>query len=176
MNRLKLYKTAKKLISLKDEFIQFSEETEADKIHLGDYELLKTNPEAYLINSENQSKGIDLPPGWVPHTRLWYIQDSIRIIGSVDIRHFLTPDLEDLGGHIGYVIRQGERNKGYATSMLAEAIPEAGNIGIKKLLITAAADNITSRKVIEKNGGVLDTEKCSRIARRMTAYYWIEII
>ena len=173
LNKLILCKTTKELISLKDEFIRFAVDTENDKIHLGDYNLLKSNPEAYLISAENQSTGIDLPHGWVPHTRFWYIQDNKRIIGSVDMRHYLTPGLEDLGGHIGYVIRPGERNKGYAASMLREVIPEAAKLGIKKLLITAASDNIASRKVIEKNGGILDGERFSHIAGRMTAYYWI---
>ena len=175
MEQISLHKTSKELTSLKNEFIQFAIDTEADKIHLGDFDLLKTNPEAYLINAGNQSKGIDLPYGWVPHTRFWYILNESRIIGSIDMRHYLTPNLEDLGGHIGYVIRPEERNKGYATSMLAEAIPEAANLGIKKLLITAASDNIASRKVVERNGGILDTERYSRIAERMTSYYWIEI-
>jgi predicted acetyltransferase len=176
MAKLLLYKTTKELISLKDEFLRFAVDTEADRIHLGDFDLLKSDPEAYLISVENQSKGIDLPDGWVPHTRFWYILDIKRIIGSVDIRHFLTSDLEELGGHIGYVVRPGERKKGYATSMLADAAFEALNIGIKKLLITAASDNIASRKVVEKNGGVLEAERYSRIAGRMTAYYWIDII
>ncbi len=176
MNGLLLHKSSKKLFFLKDEFTRFAADTEADKIHLGDFDLMRTDPEAYLIGAENQSRGIGLPAGWVPHTRYWYILDNKRIIGSADIRHFLTPDLEDLGGHIGYVIKPGERNKGYATSLLAGIIPEAANLGIKKLLITAASDNIPSRKVIEKNGGILDTERFSRLAGRMTAYYRIDVI
>ena len=91
------------------------------------------------------------------------------------MRHYLTPNLEDLGGHIGYVIRPQERNKGYATSMLAKAIPEAAKLGLKKILITTASDNIVSRKVVEKNRGVLDAERFSHLAKRMTAYYWIEV-
>jgi predicted acetyltransferase len=174
MEQLSLLKSTRELFPLKDEIIQFALDTEADKIHLGDYELMKSDPEAYLIDVENQSKGIDLPDRWVPHTRYWYIRNGSRIIGSIDMRHYLTPDLEDLGGHIGYVIRPEERNRGYATSMLARLIPEAFSLGIKKLLITAASDNIASRKVTEKNGGILDGERFSCIAERMTAYYWIE--
>lgn len=175
MNKLSLNKSTRKLFPLKDEIIRFAQNTEADKIHLGDFDLMKRDPETYLIDVENQSKGIGLPDGWVPHTRYWYIMNGNRIIGSVDMRHYITPNLEDLGGHIGYVIRPDERNKGYATSMLAKAIPEALNLGIKKLLITAASENIASRKIIEKNGGILDGERYSRIAGRMTAYYWIDV-
>lgn len=175
MDKLSLHKSSRELFFLKTEFIRFALSTEADKIHLGDFELLKTAPEAYLINSEDQSGGAGLPGGWVPHTRLWYILNNSRIIGSVDIRHYLTPSLRDLGGHIGYVIRPEERNKGYATSMLAEAIPEALRLGIDRLLITAASDNTASRRIIEKNGGILDSERFSQLARRMTAYYWIDV-
>ena len=174
MEQISLLKSTRELFPLKDEIIQFALDTEADKIHLGDFGLMKTDPEAYLLDVENHSKGIDLPDKWIPHTRYWYIRNGNRIIGSIDMRHYLTPDLEDLGGHIGYVIRPEERNKGYATSMLAEAIPEAAKHNIKNLLITAASDNIASRKVIEKNGGILEAERFSRIAERMTAYYWIE--
>lgn len=109
-------------------------DTEVDKIYLGDFDLLKRDPAAYLLNVENQSRGIDLPEGWVPHTRYWYIRNGNKIIGSVDMRHYLTPNLEDLGGHIGYIIRPEERNKGYATTMLAKAIPEAAKLDLKKLL------------------------------------------
>ena len=175
MINMALYKTAEELIPLKDELIQFALETEADKIHLGNYDLLKTDPEAYLVDSENQSNGIGLPDGWVPHTRFWYVMNNERIIGSIDLRHFLTPDLEDLGGHIGYVVRPKERNRGYATFMLAEIIPEALKLGIRKLLITAASDNLASRKVIERSCGILETERYSCLAGRMTAYYWINI-
>ena len=174
MKKLSLHRSSKELFPLKTELIRFASSTEADKIHLGDFDLLKTDPEAYLINSEEQSNGDELPEGWVPHTRFWYILNELRIIGSVDIRHYLTPNLRDLGGHIGYVIRPEERKKGYATSMLAEAIDEAFRLGIDKLLITAASDNIASRRVVEKNGGILDTERFSNLAGRMTAYYWID--
>ena len=175
MDKLSLHKSSKELFSLKDEFIGFATGTEADKIHLGDFDLLKTDPKAFLIDSEEQSEGNGLPDGWVTHTRFWYLLNNSRIIGSIDMRHYLTPNLRDLGGHIGYVIRPEERNKGYATSMLASAIPEALRLGIDKLLITAASDNTASRRVIEKNGGILDGERFSRLAGRMTAYYWIEI-
>lgn len=175
MEQLSLIKSTIELIPLKDEIILFAVETEADKIHLGDFELMKGDPEAYLIEVENHSKGIDLPDKWVPHTRFWYLMNNKRIIGSVDMRHYLTPDLEDLGGHIGYVVRPSERNKGYASSMLAKAIPKASNFGINKLLVTAASANMASRKVVEKNGGILETERYSRLAGRMTSYYWIDV-
>ena len=176
MEELILHKTTKALISLKDEFIAFANETESDGVHLGNIELIKTDLEKYLVNEENQSKGIGLPNGWVSHTRFWYTIGFKKIIGSIDLRHSLTPNLEDLGGHIGYLIRPSERNKGYATLMLAKTVLEAKNLNLKKLLLTTASENTASRKVIEKNGGILDTERYSSVAGRMTAYYWINVI
>ena len=175
MEELILYKTTKALISLKDEFIAFANETESDGVHLGNIELIKTDLEKYLVNEENQSKGIGLPKGWVSHTRFWYALNGKRILGSIDLRHSLTPNLENFGGHIGYVIRPSERNKGYATSMLAKTVLEAKNLNLKKLLLTTASDNTASRKVIEKNGGILSAEKYSNLAGRMTTYYWITV-
>jgi predicted acetyltransferase len=136
---------------------------------------MRTDLKAYLQIEENQSKGIGLPHGWVPHTRFWYVLNGNRILGSSDLRHALTPNLKDFGGHIGYVIRPSERNKGYATLMLAQTILEAKSLGLKELLITAASENMASRKVIEKNGGFLEAERYSRVAGRLTAYYWIKL-
>ncbi len=78
MNKFSLRKSSKELFSLKAEFIRFASSTEADKIHLGDFDQLKTDPETYLINSEEQSKGTGLPEGWVPHARFWYISERVK--------------------------------------------------------------------------------------------------
>lgn len=174
MDNLTFCKTTTALISLKEEFHTFALETESDGVHLGNLEMLKTDLELYLKSEENQSKGIGLPDGWVPHTRFWYLLNEKRILGSIDLRYSLTPNLSDLGGHIGYVVRPSERNKGYATSMLAKTIVQANNCNLTKLLLTAASDNIASRKVIVNNGGILNAERYSKIAGCMTAYYWIK--
>lgn len=175
MVNLILYKTTPTLISLKDELLAFASEIDSDGVHLGNIELMKTDVKTYLQIEENQSKGIGLPNGWVPHTRFWYVLDGTRILGSSDLRHALTPNLKDFGGHIGYVIRPSERNKGYATLMLAETMREAKKLGLKELLITAASENTASRKVIEKNGGLLEAERYSQVTGRLTAYYWIKL-
>jgi predicted acetyltransferase len=175
MDKLTFYKTTTALISLQKEFYAFALETESDGVHLGKIELFKTDLESYIKIEENQSRGIGLPEGWVSHTRFWYILNEKRILGSLDLRHSLTPNLKDLGGHVGYVVRPSERNKGYATAMLAKTVLQADNHNLTKLLLTAASDNIASRKVIENNGGILDTERYSKLAGCMTAYYWIKI-
>ena len=49
--------------------------------------------------------------------------DGTDYLGTVIIRHRLTPALEREGGHIGYHIVPGQRRRGHATQMLAQAKP-----------------------------------------------------
>jgi len=100
--------------------------------------------------------GINLKEGHVPSTYLWFV-DGKEFIGMVNIRHQLTQNLFTYGGHIGYVIRYSEWNKGYGSKMLSLALDYCKqNLGIKKVLLTCHVDNIASKKVIESNGGILE--------------------
>jgi RimJ/RimL family protein N-acetyltransferase len=92
----------------------------------------------------------------VPVTELWFV-DVDSYIGTVVIRHHLTPALENDGGHIGFNVVPGRRRQGHATEMLAAALPVCRDLGLTNLLITAAIDNVASRRVIEANGGVLQS-------------------
>jgi len=96
------------------------------------------------------------PAGWVPGTTLWYV-DGNEFLGSLQIRHWLTRALRELGGHIGYEVRPSARRRGHATRMLALARPYARELGIDPALVTCDATNVASRKVIEANGGRPDT-------------------
>jgi predicted acetyltransferase len=46
------------------------------------------------------------------------------------------------------------RRRGHATAMLRQALPIARGLGIDRALVTCDVDNVASRKVIERNGGV----------------------
>lgn len=89
---------------------------------------------------------------WVPCTTLWWV-DGVEFLGRIAIRHRLTPALRAVGGHIGYDVRPSARGRGHGTAMLATALPVAATLGIDPALITCDADNIASRRVIERNGG-----------------------
>lgn len=98
------------------------------------------------------------PSGVVPSTVLWWTEDD-TYLGRLAIRHRLTPWLRDFGGHIGYVVRPAARQRGHATAMLAAALPIARALGIDQALVTCDDTNVASRKVIEANGGVYESQR-----------------
>jgi predicted acetyltransferase len=91
----------------------------------------------------------------VPVTELWFV-DERDYLGTVIIRHRLTPALERAGGHLGYHVVPGHRRRGHATQMLTQAKLVCLELGLSEILVTCAEDNLGSRRVIEANGGALD--------------------
>jgi predicted acetyltransferase len=120
----------------------------------------------YLRDLADMAQESPRPDERVPETILWWISGD-QYLGRISIRHRLTARLREIGGHIAYDIRPSARKRGYATAMLAAALPVARSLGIDPALITCDEDNIGSRKVIEANGGVLE-DMSSGIAR-----YWV---
>jgi predicted acetyltransferase len=91
----------------------------------------------------------------VPVTELWFV-DGSDYLGTVIIRHRLTPELAREGGHIGYHVVPRHRRRGHATRMLAQAKSACRELGLTELLITCGEDNIGSRRVVEANGGAFE--------------------
>jgi predicted acetyltransferase len=112
--------------------------------------------------------------GKVPQTDFFLVRNQTTIIGRSALRHWLTPALENVGGHIGYRIRPTERRKGYGTLLLALTLVEARKLGLERVLLTCDSDNIGSRKVIEHNGGKLASESPASPDGILVARYWID--
>jgi predicted acetyltransferase len=91
----------------------------------------------------------------VPVTELWFVEGQ-EYIGTVVVRHQLTKELEESGGHVGYHVVPRLRRRGHGTRMLAAAIGLCRQRGITTVRITCDEDNTASRRMIEANGGVLD--------------------
>ncbi len=102
------------------------------------------------------------PAGYVPATELWWVEDA-EVLGRVGIRHRLTPALLEMGGHIGYDVRPSARRRGHATAMLRESLIVARGLGIEHALVTCNVDNVASRTVIERNGGILEDERAGKL-------------
>lgn len=102
------------------------------------------------------------PEGWVPDTTLWWVEGD-EYLGRISIRHRLSPFLLEAGGHIGYDVRATARRRGHATAMLRAALPVARDLGVDPALVTCDIDNVASRLVIERNGGVLEDERDGKL-------------
>ncbi|WKX09053.1 GNAT family N-acetyltransferase [Streptomyces sp. NL15-2K] len=106
------------------------------------------------------------PAGFVPGTWYWYV-DGDTYLGRIQIRHRLTDQLRDYGGHIGYGVRPTARRRGHATAMLREVLPHARALGLERVLVTCDTTNTASRKVIEAGGGEFEDERGEKLR------YWI---
>jgi len=105
-------------------------------------------------------------PGFVRQTTWWWIEGT-DYLGRISLRHELTEHLREVGGHIGYDVRSSRRREGHATRMLAAVLPEVSALGVDPALVTCDVDNLASRKVIERNGGVLEDQRGVKLR------YWI---
>ena len=109
---------------------------------------------------------------WVPSTFL--VADvGGKIVGRSSIRFELDSLLAHDGGHIGYGVIAGERRKGYATAILVQSLEIARSAGLQRVLLTCVAGNDGSAKVIERCGGIFESEVAAAngtLVRR----FWIE--
>lgn len=110
----------------------------------------------------------NLPITYVSESVFWLI-DNEEFIGKVNIRHQLTEKLKQTGGHIGYDIRPSKRSLGYGYNILRLALHEAKKLGINRALLTCDINNLLSKKIIEKNGGVFQNQFDTKLR------YWIEL-
>ncbi len=122
---------------------------------------------AYLVGQQQE----DAPraPGFVAATERWitHHEGSAEYLGRISLRHTLTPLLLTWGGHIGYAVRPSARGRGYATAALAAMLPVCRARGIDPVLVTCDVDNMASRRVIERNGGLYED---TREGKRR---YWV---
>lgn len=130
----------------------------------------------YIESLEQEARGVNLLPGRVAQTTYWLVDDDgTAILGTSRLRHHLTPELEMVGGHIGYDVHPLQRRKGYGTLILKLTLERAREFGLRKVLITCDADNIGSQKIILHNDGVLENEIYSDEEQKSVKRYWIEL-
>ena len=103
---------------------------------------------------QRQSAGKNLKVGYVLHVEFWVIDaDGFAGWNILGLAFYPAPDR--VGHHVGYAVRPSKRRLGYATRALQFLLDEARKRNILKLMPICDPDNIASRKVIERNGGVL---------------------
>ena len=128
----------------------------------------------FLQHMRDQGDRSKLKPGRVPSSEFWLI-DGDDYVGSISLRHELTEDLVDKGGHIGYKIRPSRRQQGYGTLILCYGLEQARALGLTRVLLTCDEQNLGSRKVIESNGGVLENSIQLEAWPEKICRYWIAL-
>lgn len=119
----------------------------------------------WLLQQEKWDKGESLPKGYVPQSIYWLYDENVPV-GIGKIRHSLTEESKVNGGNIGYAISKKYRGKGYGNEILKMLLSEAHRLGIKEILLTIDKNNLASKRVCERNGGIFFDENDER-------YYFI---
>jgi predicted acetyltransferase len=113
---------------------------------------------AFLARLAGWARGEGLPPGFVPHSTYWLVSDGV-VVGVANLRHALTDALRREGGHIGYGVRPSARRRGFGSELLRHALIRARELGLREVLVTCAATNLASARIILGQGGVLVSEE-----------------
>jgi predicted acetyltransferase len=171
-----------------DAFLDFVRELRAAGEPLGGTEELdRAGLAEHLEGLREAAAGRGLEPWQVPWSTYWLRAGAgnegpapssappPQIVGLVRLRHRLTPSLREHGGHVGYVVRPSARRRGFGTALLALALDRARALGLREILVTCDADNLGSRRIIEKNGGALEAEATSPESGRLIRRYWIAL-
>lgn len=132
--------------------------------------------DAYLAELRNFRYPNPLPEGYVHSYSYFLRDDEDRLLGSVRFRPRLNDRLLIEGGNVGYDVRPGYRNRGYATMMLRMVMDMARELGHGTLLVTCFEDNPASEKVIRKCGGQLESIEPSPRNGKPTKRFWIQLV
>lgn len=115
----------------------------------------------WLRQQDEWSRGENLPAGYVGQTIFWLF-DSATPVGIGKIRHVLTERSRQFGGNIGYAVSSEYRGLGYGSTLLKYLLLKADEMGVEEKILTVEKNNFASKRVIEKNGGVLYDENDAR--------------
>ena len=113
---------------------------------------------------------------WLKVSRLWTV-DHKEIVGIVNVRHELNDLLRIVNGNIGYGIRPSRQRKGLGVSQLKLALKYFHQeTGYPRALMCCYSDNIASRRVIEKSGGLLlETETDPDEPYKTILRFWVDL-
>lgn len=86
----------------------------------------------------------------------YYAYENNKIIGHGSIR--LNPETDkniyEEAGHIMYGIVPSKRNQGYGKELCRKLLNQANKLGLDNVIITCNINNLGSKKIIEKMGGI----------------------
>ena len=134
------------------------------------------DPEEWLKITRDYTNPETVPQGKVVATQFLYVrtQDE-KILGMVQVRHYLNEYLRQIAGHIGYSIRPSERRKGYASAMVKEALEFCRSLGLDRVMISCEEHNEGSRRTILSAGGVYEHTVTDPVDGEKIETYWITL-
>ncbi|MDL2218933.1 GNAT family N-acetyltransferase [Ruminococcaceae bacterium OttesenSCG-928-O06] len=89
--------------------------------------------------------------GLVPSVVRFAQAEGGRLLGVVDIRPALPAEKLHFG-HVGYATAPPYRGRGVGSAMLAWALAQLRGAGVGDIIACCYADNLPSRRVLEKGG------------------------
>jgi len=106
-----------------------------------------------------------------PRVYRWIVENG-QVLGGIALRH---GDLELIrrAGNVGYGIRPSARGHGLAGWALGQILNEARRLGLQRVLLVCASDNVASAKTIERNNGVLESVEPTE--QGPVCRYWIDL-
>ena len=155
---------------LQNAFLAMAEEFSAS----GDtrYQAALADFSAYLQLLGAIEIGDKLPADSSPQSTYWLL-DRSALVGCSRLRHRLTDDIVEEWGQIGYDVRPSRRRQGYGSVILALTLERARQAGHARIVITCAADNLGSVRVIESNGGAQPEPFVSAVSKTQMLRYWL---
>jgi predicted acetyltransferase len=110
---------------------------------------------AYLAYLRRLEAGQDLPPDRV---RMAFRVGDLggELAGRTSIRFELDEWLRRIGGHVGYGVRPAFRRRGVALGLLRGSLALLRAADVERALVSCDDDNVGSRAVIERCGGVFE--------------------
>ena len=94
------------------------------------------------------------------------------MLGGIALRQG-DSDYVRWAGHLGFGIRPSARRRGLATWAVTRMLDHARGLGLDRVLVVCAVDNVASSRTIEGCGGVFEDIRDTKFgpARR----YWIDL-
>ena len=123
--------------------------------------------ESYVKKLHDDAAGIGIASDWVPTSHFW-LRLGEDLVGTLRIRHYLTPAVEERAGHIGYDISPTFRRRGLGFEILRLGLIEATALGIGDILAICSQSNSASRRILERHGAIAEKIRDEEV------WYWIK--
>ena len=135
------------------------------------------SPEQWLADVRAYTDPATVPEGKVQATQFLSVRESDgRLVGMIQVRHYLNEYLRTFGGHIGYSVRPSERRRGCGKEQLRLCLDWCREtLGLDKVLITCNTSNEGSRRTILSAGGVYENTAHEPDRNVDLERYWIKL-